>query len=135
MEKKKTHIHVDYLSIPKRNIPMKDIIMNIILNILNVIQDRNKSEEKILWKKVKCCPECSSAALLDTLNTQIFKHRVSKSQPLSWVFLSCTSKWRSHQIHSCQKQGIWEASSISMPRINRYWYNTDNRRYSASQWR
>lgn len=83
MEKKKTHIHVDYLSIPKRNIPMKDIIMNIILNILNVIQDRNKSEEKILWKKVKCCPECSSAALLDTLNTQIFKHRVSKSQPLS----------------------------------------------------
>ena len=42
---------MDYLSIPKRNIPMKDIIMNIILNILNVIQDRNKSEEKILWKK------------------------------------------------------------------------------------
>lgn len=51
MEKKKSHINVDHLPILKRNIPMKDTIMNITLNIFNVIQDRNKSEGKILWKK------------------------------------------------------------------------------------
>lgn len=52
MEKKnESHINVDHLPILKRNIPMKDTIMSIILNIFNVIQDRNKSEGKILWKK------------------------------------------------------------------------------------